>query len=622
MTFLYPLGLLGLIGIPILIFIYIIKNRYTEQTVASTYLWTLSERFLKRRNPFSKLTSIISLILQILLVAVLSLLVAHPVMILPGQADEYCFVLDGSASMNIEKNGTTRFDRAKEEINQMVDEAKDGSLFSLVYVTDVTEIVFELSDNRELIKERLSSLECSGGGIDYTDAIGVAQGYFNDNPSVVTYLVTDADYNSHKNINVLNVSASENNMSVEDVEYSVSDGNISVKGNLISYGQGRIADLEVRIDGSSEAVGTYRTFAAADTPTEFGITFEAVDFDSLTVLFTNEDSFAEDNSTLIYNIKSANSYKALLVSNTSFFLENGIRQVSNASLDVLTVEEYSEKLETSPASVSGYGLYIFDAYAPEEMPKDGAVWFVGPKANIEGSGFSVQGEVELEKGAQLEMNKSSSSLVKKFTDGMSGENIYISKYTKCGIYGNFTTVFSYMGSPMVFSGSNDLGNREVVFAFDFHDSDFVLSTDYLALLHNLLDYSFPEVIETTEYYCGQTAEINVVTGCTGIRIDSPSGKESYTDITSAVSEVVLTEVGEYKVTATVSGADRVFYIYSSVPKEERRTSVTEESIGIVGEAENNGRDGKYDDLTLLFIIAAILFTAEWTVYCYDKYQLR
>ena len=67
MSFLYPLGLLGLIGIPILIIIYIIKSKYTEQTVSSTYLWLLSERFLKRKNPISKLAGIISLILQILI---------------------------------------------------------------------------------------------------------------------------------------------------------------------------------------------------------------------------------------------------------------------------------------------------------------------------------------------------------------------------------------------------------------------------------------------------------------------------------------------------------------------------------------------------------------------------
>ena len=33
MTLLFPLGLLGLIGVPVLIAIYIIKNKYTEQVI-------------------------------------------------------------------------------------------------------------------------------------------------------------------------------------------------------------------------------------------------------------------------------------------------------------------------------------------------------------------------------------------------------------------------------------------------------------------------------------------------------------------------------------------------------------------------------------------------------------
>ena len=51
MSLLYPLGLLILIGIPILIIIYIIKNKYTEQIISSTYIWTLSEKFLSTGLP-------------------------------------------------------------------------------------------------------------------------------------------------------------------------------------------------------------------------------------------------------------------------------------------------------------------------------------------------------------------------------------------------------------------------------------------------------------------------------------------------------------------------------------------------------------------------------------------
>ena len=98
MSFLYPLGLLGLIGIPILILVYIIKSKYTEQTVASTYLWTLSERFIKRKRRPSPLAGIISLILQILAVTIISLAIAHPIITVPNSANEYCFILDGSGS--------------------------------------------------------------------------------------------------------------------------------------------------------------------------------------------------------------------------------------------------------------------------------------------------------------------------------------------------------------------------------------------------------------------------------------------------------------------------------------------------------------------------------------------
>lgn len=54
MSLLYPLGLLGLLAIPVLIIIYIIKSKYTEQVIASTYLWELSEKFLKKRRRINR----------------------------------------------------------------------------------------------------------------------------------------------------------------------------------------------------------------------------------------------------------------------------------------------------------------------------------------------------------------------------------------------------------------------------------------------------------------------------------------------------------------------------------------------------------------------------------------
>ena len=108
MSLMYPLCLLALLGVPVVILIYILKRQYTEQTVNSTYIWTLSEKFLKRRNPLSGLTGVISLILQILMIILIVFALVHPLIKLEGRAEEYCFVIDSSGSMNMKDGEDTR----------------------------------------------------------------------------------------------------------------------------------------------------------------------------------------------------------------------------------------------------------------------------------------------------------------------------------------------------------------------------------------------------------------------------------------------------------------------------------------------------------------------------------
>ena len=235
MRFLYPLGLLGLIGIPILIIIYIIKNKYTEQTVASTYIWTLSERFLKRKNPINRITGIISLILQILAVAVMSVSIAHPVIVLENEAFEYCFILDASGSMQISYEGKTRMDRGKAEIVSVIENAVDGSAYTLVYVGETTTTLYERLEDKKQAIALLQETEPSCAKTDFTDAVSVAQSYFDANPALKTYLVTDKTYERNDNVILINVSDGTENYAVSDVTYTLDKGVLTVEGNVTSY---------------------------------------------------------------------------------------------------------------------------------------------------------------------------------------------------------------------------------------------------------------------------------------------------------------------------------------------------------------------------------------------------
>ena len=158
MSFYFPLGLLGLLGIPVLILIYVIKSKYTEQTIASTYLWELSEKFLKKRKPVSKLTGILTLILQMLAVIAASLLIAHPVFTMRNSANDIYFILDGSASMNMQQDGSTRFDRAKDKINGIIDDSLSGSSYTLVFVRDTVNVAFEGVTQKQQAKSDVAAL--------------------------------------------------------------------------------------------------------------------------------------------------------------------------------------------------------------------------------------------------------------------------------------------------------------------------------------------------------------------------------------------------------------------------------------------------------------------------------
>ena len=625
MSFLYPLGLLGLIGIPILILVYIIKSKYTEQTVASTYLWTLSERFLKRKRHPSPLAGIISLILQILAVALLSLAVAHPIITVPNSAKEYCFILDGSGSMRIEAGipaedgettSVTRFEAAKAAIRQRVSDTMDGSIFTLVYAGETTTVICERTDDKEQLLLLLNELIPAYNTLQLTDAIGISQGYFNENSGLKTVLFTDSRYDSTENIEVVNVAEAVENYSLSNVSYTHLGDTLTVTGQVTSFESDRDLTLLLYLDGGEVPTVASTVSVKADIPAVFSLEADTRAFSSIRVVIEESDALPLDNEYVIHNIKSENSYDTLLVSDRPFFLEAALRSQLGASIDVISPDAYEGQ--------TGYGLYVFDTVVPMGMtlPTDGTVWLVNVTGSIEGAGYTVQGEVTLARAETLTLSTSSSSATQALIDGVSGKDIAITRYVKCGFYRNFTTLFSYKGNPVVFAGVTEYGNREVVIAFDLHDSNLPLLADFMTLTGNLLAFSFPDMVESTTYGCGESATVNIIPNCESIRVETPSGEVSYLKTEGATDSFRLTEAGTYRVIITVSGSVREFFLWSAMAPEECDPTVVLEPIALQGDATDDGFDGKFDPIWVIFIALAVVFLADWMVYCYEKYQLR
>ena len=113
MSFVYPAGLWALLGVLALLAAHFIRRRYAQRTVPSAYLWRLSERFLMRMEPARRARRAILLALQVLCLVLCALLIAQPLVVMPGAQTAYVAVLDASGSMQItDAAGETRFARA------------------------------------------------------------------------------------------------------------------------------------------------------------------------------------------------------------------------------------------------------------------------------------------------------------------------------------------------------------------------------------------------------------------------------------------------------------------------------------------------------------------------------
>lgn len=615
MRFLHPLGLWGLIGVPIIILIYILKNKYNEQTVPSTYIWTLSERFFKRRNPLSGLTGIISLILQILAVVALSMAIARPIITVPDSAGEYCFVIDGSASMNMESDGSSRHERAKDEIEKIINEAKLGSTFTLISATNDTMVVYERISDKDVAIDMLNDLEVTDESSDYSDALAASQRFFDENPSFSVYLFTDKTVDAHKNVEVVNV-ASENdkNSGIFNVSSTFLGGKLTVNAEIVSFDSDESLKVELYVGSASKpsAVESFEVKAGERLPITIGCNAE--NYDSFRISLANEDSYAADNSYVSYNLENETSYNVLIVSETPFFIQAAIDVLTDAKVDTVSPDEYTGE--------GNYGLCIFHSFTPEKLP-DSAIWLINSSSNVNDSGFGARGVVTLEAPDKIEKSESTASAAQKLLSGVYGNDIYISEYVKySGMYTRFTTLFSYDSNPLIFAGVNAMGNREVVIGFDLHKADFSLSTDFVALLGNLLEYSCPDVIERSDYVCGEDAEINITSNIDNVKAIAPDGEEIYIDCSADPARLPLDKVGTYTVKLLASGVERSYSIYSGAPDSESDPTQVEASFTLAGERQYERSDGEFDPLIIILISLALIFIADWMVYCYEKYQLR
>ncbi|MBD3306078.1 VWA domain-containing protein, partial [candidate division KSB3 bacterium] len=227
MQFLSPVMLLTLGLIPLLILIHALKPRPKELDVTNLFLWQEVFREHRSRLTLDRLRKNLPLLLQILVVVLLALALTRPVwQYLTRNTGNILLVIDTSASMQTRTAAGTRFEQARQQALEVIDQADPHQEILIVDAGHTPSIASGFVADRAKAKELVNALTPSDAPGRLEQAVYLALSFVNPAQEDVIYLLTDGAgqqlsdvLQTHHNLVPILMSGGERNVGITKFEF-------------------------------------------------------------------------------------------------------------------------------------------------------------------------------------------------------------------------------------------------------------------------------------------------------------------------------------------------------------------------------------------------------------------
>ena len=679
MSWLTPLGFLGLIGLLVLILIYIIKPNYQNKIISSTFVWKLSLKYKKNKLPISKLRNILILICQILVIVIASMMLAQPYF---AEEDETTsakkvFVLDASASMMAKVNlEETRFDRALFEIEEEIEKTLklENSEVSIILAHDNASFLIQQANAlaKGEITEVLTDLKasaaneqaCTYGDADIIGAMKLAEKLTAFTPDVEVILYTDTYYIDAGNVTVKNVNGEQDfNVAVLDARMIKFDNRYTLEVDVVCYGQNRNVTVYAIVEGKKntddETEDELDGIIDGLAPTSFEVSvsenlrdgeittlsipgfskddfstegeysetyrtecpylFETVSYNTVTARVEEDDSFPADDS---FNLVGGEKLplKILYSSNNPNNYFSTAFRIIREKLKYRWDIQFKEfivipEMRDQVIPTEGYDIYIYERYMPETLPEDGITIISDPLFDISGAGFKIGSEKYLKELTSLS-SEEEHPIIKNLTP----EEIGITKYTEIMNPDASYIPLLYCGmEPVLYAtDKNDTGSKVVLMPFSLNYSNLPIVVDFPLMMYNIVEYYMPSTITNYIYDVNQSVQVN--SRGEDLTVITPDG---YTHVlTEFPNKVTVTVPGMYAVTQyNLMGEPVTEHFYVKIPDSESNI------VAEVDFLENpqfmvieENEEIINTDILLYFAIALVaLLFCEWWLHTREQY---
>ena len=608
MSFENPRGLLLLLGIPVLIIIHLVKSKHEDHPVASTYIWKLTERFMKQVLPMQKLKKFLVFLFQFLAVAGAALIVARPVFY-SGNSIKYIAVLDSSASMlTQDSKGVTRFDRALDGIRKLTKKINNGHTLSIISASDEAYYIIQDSSSISDVDILLDNTACSKGGCDIDAALALAQETADMYPDTQVVLFTDAKCTDMHNIEVVYVGDDVWNAAVLSLTYEEKNDLLYLHGSVVSSGMDAVLPVGLEVDG--QVMDVQLAECQDDIPSDVTFTLDANrfgNFSNARIFIDAEDGLADDN-TFSVCVEQAYNWKVRLISRNPRFIRSALDSVPHVAL---RVDTYLDE------NLSGFHMYIFDGFYPDQYPSDSAILIFGT-ANLP-EGVTVTDYTETP-----ERLRSAGAPHERLYRDLILDSTYVSKYSALRGNSLWENIYQCGTDTVGVTHKSQDGDVTTVLSFDVHDSNLPLQSDLTVMLRNLVYYSLPWIVEENEASVGQKLTVSLLPYEDYAYVTKPDGSQQNLAFEQSSTIFTPTETGVYRITekSDEKTVYKDFFVHipasESVVQKLEGYSIDKSSGNIWSGAEEQAPKAATHLAVWIAASVLLLILAEWGISCREE----
>jgi Ca-activated chloride channel family protein len=527
MPFLTPLALAGLLFIPVVIAMYLLKLRRDEAVVPSTLLWQKLVADVEANAPWQKLRRSLLLLLQLLLVLILVLLAARPFVERPaGLAGDIVLVIDTSASMQATDVSPNRLEAGKAMALEALKDLPAGGKVSVVSAGRTAKVVANGTSDLGRVKQAIASITATSDAGDLGDALRLASALAARSGDAEILVATDAALAAPPTgtleapVRVLRVGREQDNQAIVALGVQTASSGLSHSA-FVSVANLGLELVERRLEVYADGVLRDSRTLKLDPQRRTNLTIDDIDDPDHPASVVEVRLAAKDEASSVAPDMLAVDDRAwaivppaalrtvLLVSDGDPYLETALSYLPDTELYGVTPAKYGPG--TKPEL---YDLVIFEGFLPAELPAKPILAIAPPRTSALGN---VAGTLTNPGIGALDP----SDPVLRYVDLTT---VHISEAKKLELPTWARAVIPGPGgAPLLYAGTL-AGRPAAVLAFEPRRSDLPLQVAFPVLLANLagelLGGSQTPADAITP---GTPVTLSIPDGAVGVRVQRPDG---------------------------------------------------------------------------------------------------